>query len=104
MATTIAVAQETRELLRRLGEKGESYDRIINRLITDAGWSELDNRWNAILAEDEFIPLEELEEAPEVEERKLPAEAGEETSETVMLGGRLMRIIKSADGTSYKPL
>ena len=60
MATTIAVAQETRELLRRLGEKGESYDRIINRLITDAGWSELDNRWNAILAEDEFIPLEEL--------------------------------------------
>ena len=24
------------------------------------GWSELDNRWNAILAEDEFIPLEEL--------------------------------------------
>jgi len=60
MATTIAVAQETRELLRRLGEKGESYDGIINRLITDAGWSELDNRWNAILAEDEFIPLEEL--------------------------------------------
>ena len=56
----------------------------------------------------EEVIEEILEEVPEaevvVEERELPKEVGEETSETVMLGGRLMRIIKSADGTSYKPL
>ena len=48
--------------------------------------------------------LEETPKAEVVEERELPKETGEETSETVMLGGRLMRVIKSADGTSYKPL
>jgi len=31
--TTIIVSTETRERLRRLGRKGETYDDIINRLI-----------------------------------------------------------------------
>ena len=60
MATTIAVATETKETLRLLGEKGESYDHIINRLIEKAAWKKLDERWNRILNEDDFIPLDEL--------------------------------------------
>ena len=60
MATTIAVANETKETLRLLGEKGESYDHIIKRLIEKAAWKKLDERWNRILNEDDFIPLDEL--------------------------------------------
>ncbi len=58
--TTIAVSYETKEMLRRLGEKGESYDKIIRKLIESGAWKELDERWNRILEEDEFIPLDEL--------------------------------------------
>ena len=58
--TTIAVSNETREMLRHFGEKGESYDHIIRRLIEDVSWKELDNRWNKILEEDEFISLDDL--------------------------------------------
>lgn len=60
MATTISLDEKTKEMLRAMGEKGESYDAIIRRLITEAGWKRLDARWNRILEEDEFIPLEEL--------------------------------------------
>ena len=58
--TTIAVSMETKEMLRSIGEKGESYDVIIRKLIEEVGIQELDNRWNKILAEDKFIPLDEL--------------------------------------------
>ncbi len=58
--TTVAVSHETKELLRQLGEKGESYDDVINKLIIEASWKKLDDRWNKILEEDEFIPLDEL--------------------------------------------
>ena len=58
--TTIAVSMETKEMLRSIGEKGESYDLIIRKLIEEVGIQELDNRWNKILAEDKFIPLDEL--------------------------------------------
>lgn len=58
--TTVAVTYETKEMLRHLGEKGESYDEIIARLIKEASWKILDERWNRILEEDEFIPLDEL--------------------------------------------
>jgi predicted CopG family antitoxin len=58
--TTVAVTHETKELLRQLGEKGESYDDVINKLIKEASWKKLDARWNKILEDDEFIPLDEL--------------------------------------------
>jgi len=58
--TTVAVSKETKELLRRLGEKGESYDDIIRSLIEEKRIEKLDDRWNRILEEDDFIPLEEL--------------------------------------------
>jgi len=60
MTTTIAVSKETKEMLRKLGEKGESYDTIIRSLIEEIGWERLDERWNRILEKDEFIPLDEL--------------------------------------------
>jgi hypothetical protein len=58
--TTIAVSKETKEALRLLAEKGESYDLIIKKLIKEASWKKLDKRWNKILADDTFIPLDEL--------------------------------------------
>ncbi len=60
MTTTIAVSSETKEMLRLLGEKGESYDDILKKLIQRSAWKKLDNRWNKILEEDEFIPLDAL--------------------------------------------
>jgi len=58
--TTVAVSKETKELLRKLGEKGQSYDDIIQSLIEEKKIEKLDDRWNRILEEDDFIPLEEL--------------------------------------------
>ena len=60
MATTIAVSDEIKEELRLLGEKGESYNQIIKRLIKMAAIKKMDDRWNKILKNDEFIPLDEL--------------------------------------------
>lgn len=58
--TTISLRRETRELLREFGRKGESYDEIVRRLIERASLKELDERWNRILRDERFIPLEEL--------------------------------------------
>mgnify|MGYP006987922169 CR=1 FL=1 len=60
MNTTIAVSQETKEVLRQHGEKGESYDRIIKKLVEEADWKKLDSHWNRILERDTFISLDEL--------------------------------------------
>jgi predicted CopG family antitoxin len=58
--TTISISGDTKELLRKIGEKGESYDAIIRRLLHEANWKVLDERWNKILDTDEFIPLDAL--------------------------------------------
>ena len=58
--TTVAVSKETKEMLRKIGKKGESYDSIIRTLIEEIDWKRLDDRWNKILAEEESIPLDEL--------------------------------------------
>ncbi len=60
MPTTIALSPETKELLRSLGEKGESYDSIIRRIIQEVTIKKMGERWNSILENDEFIPLDEL--------------------------------------------
>ncbi len=60
MATTVSLDEETKDMLQRLGRKGETYDDVIRRLIKEAGWTQLDDRWNEILESDEFIPLDEL--------------------------------------------
>ncbi len=60
MGTTIAVRNETKEVLRQMGEKGESYDHIIQRLIDAAQIKKLDVRWNKILKEEEFTSMDDL--------------------------------------------
>ena len=56
----------------------------------------------------EEVIEEILEEVPEaevvVEERELPKEVGEETSEIKQIGGRLMRVTKTSKGVTYTPL
>jgi len=58
--TTISITKETKEALLKLGKKGETYDSIIRRLIEKYVWKKMDERWNDILKNDEFIPLDEL--------------------------------------------
>lgn len=58
--TTISLRRETKELLREFGRKGETYDEIVRRLIEQASLKEVDERWNRILREEKFIPLDEL--------------------------------------------
>ncbi len=58
--TTISLRKETKEILRKLGSKGQTYDGVIRDLIEKASIKELDARWNRILEEEEFIPLDEL--------------------------------------------
>jgi hypothetical protein len=58
--TTISITQQTKKALLSLGTKGETYDNIVKKLIKRYAWKKMDERWNKILAEDEFIPLEEL--------------------------------------------
>ena len=48
--------------------------------------------------------LEEVPTAEVVEERELPKDIGEETSEIKSVGGRMMRVIKTSTGVSYIPL
>jgi len=60
VTTTISISRDTKALLRKMGEKGESFDAIIRKLLREANWKVLDERWNNIVDEDEFIPLEAL--------------------------------------------
>ncbi len=58
--TTISLRKDTTEMLRRLGSKDQTYDEVIRELIDRASIKELDARWNRILEDEEFIPLDEL--------------------------------------------
>lgn len=65
MATTIQIKKDTREKLKRLGHKGESYDTIIDRLVTY--FEELDveklieKRWKKLQEEKEqYVSFDEI--------------------------------------------
>ena len=58
--TTVSLRKETKELLRKLGSKGQTYDEVIRELIEKASIKELDTRWNRILEDETFAPLDEL--------------------------------------------
>ena len=58
--TTISLRKETKEMLRRIGSKDQTYDEVIRELIEKASIKELDARWNRILEDEEVIPLDEL--------------------------------------------
>ncbi len=46
--TTISLRKETKELLRRFGSKGQTYDEVIRELIEKAAIKEHDARWNKL--------------------------------------------------------
>ncbi len=58
--TTIPLSKETRDLLKRFGRKGETYDELVRRLLTIAEEVEFGERQKRILAEEEFITLDKV--------------------------------------------
>ena len=65
MATTIQIQTETREKLKLFGHKGESYDDIVERLMTYCEELNvqglIEERWNRLQSEKEqYIPLDEI--------------------------------------------
>ncbi|MFW9909502.1 MAG: hypothetical protein ACFFEF_13080 [Candidatus Thorarchaeota archaeon] len=58
--TTIPLSKETRDLLKKFGQKGETYDELIRRLLESAEQMEFAKRQKRILSEEEFVPLEEV--------------------------------------------
>ena len=58
--TTISLRKQTKDMLRKLGSKGQTYDDVIRELVERASIKDLNAPWNRILEEEEFIPLDEL--------------------------------------------
>jgi len=59
--TTIPVERETRDRLRSLGKKGETYDEILNRLMSLAEYeSFMDRQYDRLKDKKTFVPLDEL--------------------------------------------
>lgn len=58
--TTIQIQKATRDELRRLGRKGETYDQLLVRLIELARMSAFFQDVERILETEEFVPLEDL--------------------------------------------
>ena len=54
---TISIRKETKDILRKLGSKGQTYDKVIRELLKKASIKGLDTRWNRILEEEEFVLL-----------------------------------------------
>ena len=58
--TTIPLTKETRDLLKRYGRKGETYDELIRRLLNIAEKVEFARRQKRILKQEEFVPLDQV--------------------------------------------
>ena len=59
--TTIPVSRGTRDKLKSLGLKGETYDEIISRLMEMARYEEFMERQYALFKEkDKFVPLDAI--------------------------------------------
>ena len=60
--TTIPLSKNTREILKGFGRKGETYDSIILRLISEVGWNEyLEEQARRLEDRSKFIPLDEID-------------------------------------------
>lgn len=57
--TTIPVSKETRDRMKRLALKGETYDDLLRRLIESVEVRLLYERERRILETEEFVPLDE---------------------------------------------
>ncbi len=58
--TTIPLTKETRDLLKRYGKKGETYDALIRRLLKIAEQVEFARTQKRILEGEEFVPLDQV--------------------------------------------
>jgi hypothetical protein len=59
--TTIPVEKETRDRLRSLGKKGETYTQILNRLMSSAMYEEfMDRQYERLKDKKAFVSLDEL--------------------------------------------
>jgi hypothetical protein len=61
MTTTIPLEKETRERLRSLGRKGETYDQLVKRLISIAEYEEFMTRqYERLKDKNAFVSLDEI--------------------------------------------
>jgi hypothetical protein len=61
MTTTIPLEKETRERLRSLGRKGETYDQLLKRLISMAEYDEFMTRqYDRLKDKNAFVSLDEI--------------------------------------------
>jgi hypothetical protein len=61
MTTTIPLEKETRERLRSLGRKGETYDQVLKRLISIAEYEEFMTRqYERLKDRNAFVSLDEI--------------------------------------------
>ena len=58
--TTIPLTKETRDLWKKSGQKGETYDELIRRLLQVTEQVEFARRQKRILEEEEFVPLDQV--------------------------------------------
>jgi hypothetical protein len=58
--TTIQISKVTRDQLRQLGTKGETYDQLVLRLIEMARMSAFFTDVDRILQTEEFVPLDQI--------------------------------------------
>jgi len=58
--TTIPLSKETRDLLKKYGQKGETYDELIRRLLEMAEQMEFARVQKRILEKEEFVPLDQV--------------------------------------------
>ena len=60
MTTTIAINVKTRDMLKEIGKKGETYDEVIRKALKIAKRELFFERQDKILKSEEFVPLDEL--------------------------------------------
>jgi hypothetical protein len=61
MTTTIPLEKETRERLRSLGRKGETYDQVLKRLISIAEYEEfMTKQYERLKDKNVFVSLDEI--------------------------------------------
>jgi len=59
--TTIPLEKDTRDRLRLLGKKGETYDQILNRLMSIAEYEEfMEGQYERLKDKKSFVSLDEL--------------------------------------------
>ena len=61
MTTTIPIEKETRDRLRSFGRKGETYDQVLRRLMSIAGYEEfMAKQYERLKDKSVFVSLDEI--------------------------------------------